>query len=101
MFSVRALFLSSCVLCTQKWSTDDKNLVVQLGRMALKMLEKDISVFYEDDLKEYSLNLNEVAVFCGMCTALPAPAANGRTVYSFIHFTFQVNMFVLILFKQT
>lgn len=101
MFSVSALCLSSCALCTQKWSTDDKNLVVQLGRMALKMLEKDTSVFYEDDVREHGLALSEVAVLCGMCTALPAPAADGRTVYSFIHFTFQVNMLVLILFRRT
>ncbi|XP_006810052.2 protein NLRC3 [Neolamprologus brichardi] len=83
-----------------KWSTDDKNLVVQLGRMALKMLEKDTSVFYEDDLREYGLKLNEVAVLCGMCTALPAPAANGRTVYSFIHFTFQEFMAALYVFAM-
>ncbi|KAL3973857.1 insulin-like growth factor-binding protein 2 [Sarotherodon galilaeus] len=83
-----------------KWSTDDKNLVVQLGRMALKMLEKDTSVFYEDDVREYGLTLNEVAVLCGMCTALPTPAADGRTVYSFIHFTFQEFMAALYVFTM-
>ncbi|XP_063320036.1 uncharacterized protein LOC134618529 isoform X2 [Pelmatolapia mariae] len=83
-----------------KWSTDDKNLVVQLGRMALKMLEKDTSVFYEDDVREHGLTFSEVAVLCGMCTALPAPAADGRTVYSFIHFTFQEFMAALYVFTM-
>ncbi|XP_030590520.1 protein NLRC3-like [Archocentrus centrarchus] len=83
-----------------KWSTEDKNLVTKLGKMALKMLEKDVSVFYVDDVKEHGLNLTEVAVLCGMCTELPTPAADGRMVYSFIHFTFQEFMAALYVFTM-
>lgn len=64
-----------------------------MGKMAFKMLEKNTSVFFEEDLKEFGLKLTEVTVFSGLCTELPNAASNGKRAFCFIHFTFQVKLF--------
>lgn len=60
--------------------------------MAFKMLERNTSVFSEEDVKEYNLKLTEVTVLSGLCTELPAAAPGGRRTFCFIHFTFQVKI---------
>ncbi|XP_071351780.1 protein NLRC3 [Trachinotus anak] len=81
-----------------KWSNDDKLLLTKMGKMALKMLEKKTSVFFEEDVKECGLSLAEVTVFSGQCTELPAAASNGRRTFCFIHVTFQEFMAALYVF---
>lgn len=66
--------------------------MLKIGKMAFKMLEKNVSVFCEGDLKEYGLKLTDVVVLSGMCTELPA-ASDGKRTFCFIHFTFQVKLF--------
>lgn len=86
-----------------KWSSDDKQLLMKMGKMAFKMLEKNTSVFFEEDVKECDLKLTEVAVFSGLCTELPAAASAGRRTFCFIHFTFQEFMaalYVFIMFRS-
>lgn len=91
-----SLTLASQCLCpvsSQKWSRDDRQLVTKMGKMAFKMLERNISVFFEGDMKECGLELAEVTVYSGICTELPTAASNGRRMFCFIHFTFQVKPF--------
>lgn len=61
-----------------------------MAKMAFKMLERNISVFFEEDMKDYGLKLTEVVVLSGLCTELPTAASDGRRAFCFIHFTFQV-----------
>lgn len=61
--------------------------------MAFKMLERNTSVFFEEDVKECGLKLTEVTVFSGLCTELPIAASDGRRTFCFIHFTVQVKLF--------
>uniref|UniRef100_UPI0037E95FE4 NACHT, LRR and PYD domains-containing protein 6 isoform X2 n=1 Tax=Semicossyphus pulcher TaxID=241346 RepID=UPI0037E95FE4 len=42
-----------------KWSSEDKSLLTKMGKMAFKMLERNTSVFFEDDVKECGLKLTE------------------------------------------
>lgn len=81
-----------------KWGDEDKQLVIKVGKMALKMLERNASVFYEDDLKEYSLNVQDVTVFMGIVTELPT--SSQRRTFCFIHFTFQEFMAALYVFTM-
>lgn len=83
-----------------KWSNDDKSLLTKMGKMAFKMLERNTSVFFEEDVKELGLKLTEVVVFSGMCTELPAAAPDGRRTFCFIHFTFQEFMAALYVFTM-
>lgn len=61
-----------------------------LGKMAFKMLERNTSVFVEEDLKAHSLDVIDVTVFSGLCTELPSPTPPGNRQFCFIHFTVQV-----------
>ncbi|XP_034404148.1 NACHT, LRR and PYD domains-containing protein 3 [Cyclopterus lumpus] len=80
-----------------KWSSDEKNLLTKMGKMAFKMLERNTSVFFEEDVKECGLKLTEVTVFSGLSTELPA-AASGKRTFCFIHFSFQEFMAALYVF---
>ncbi|KAM9359124.1 protein NLRC3 [Symphorus nematophorus] len=81
-----------------KWSNDDKNQLIKMGKMAFKMLERDVSVFFEGDLKEYGLKLTEVTVWSGLCTELPN--VDGKRVFCFVHFTIQEFMAALYVFTM-
>ncbi|XP_028429063.1 NLR family CARD domain-containing protein 3 [Perca flavescens] len=83
-----------------KWSNDDKQLLTRLGKMAFKMLERNTSVFFEEDVKECSLKLKEVAVYSGMCTELPAAAPDGRKRFCFVHYSLQEFMAALYVFTM-
>ncbi|XP_067363037.1 NLR family CARD domain-containing protein 3 isoform X2 [Channa argus] len=83
-----------------KWSNEDKQLVKKVGKLAFKMLEKNISMFCEEDVKEYGLNLTEVTVLSGLCTELPSAASDGKRRFCFIHFTFQEFMAALYVFTM-
>ncbi|GAA6233050.1 protein NLRC3-like isoform X1 [Lates japonicus] len=83
-----------------KWSNDDKNLLTKMAKMAFKMLERNISVFFEEDVKECGLKLTEVVVLSGLCTELPTAASDGRRAFCFIHFTFQEFMAALYVFTM-
>lgn len=81
-----------------KWSSDDKHMLRDLGKMAFKMLERNTSVFVEEDLKAHSLDVIDVTVFSGLCTELPSPTPPGNRQFCFIHFTVQEFMAALYVF---
>ncbi|CAK6967311.1 protein NLRC3 [Scomber scombrus] len=82
-----------------KWTDEDKFLLTRMGKMSLKMLEKNTSVFYEEDVKEFGLKLTEVTVLSGLCTELPT-AADGKRMFSFIHVTLQEYMAAMYVFTM-
>ncbi|XP_041851220.1 protein NLRC3 [Melanotaenia boesemani] len=83
-----------------RWSDQERNLVKRLGKLAFKMLEKKTSVFYEEDVKDYDLELREVVVNSGMVTELTTTAPDGGRSFSFFHFTFQEFLAALYVFLK-
>ncbi|XP_063763247.1 NLR family CARD domain-containing protein 3 isoform X2 [Eleginops maclovinus] len=83
-----------------KWSNEDKSLVTKIGKMAFKMLEKNISVFCEEDVKEYGVSFTEVTVLCGLCTEIPGAASDGKRTFCFIHFSLQEFMAAVYVFTM-
>nr|XP_040045742.1 NACHT, LRR and PYD domains-containing protein 3 [Gasterosteus aculeatus aculeatus]XP_040045750.1 NACHT, LRR and PYD domains-containing protein 3 [Gasterosteus aculeatus aculeatus] len=84
-----------------KWSTEDKNLITEIGKMAFKMLEKNTSTFFEEDMKELAgLKLTEVTVFSGLTTELAPAAPGGRRTFGFIHHNFKEFMAALYVFTM-
>ncbi|XP_042342989.1 NLR family CARD domain-containing protein 3 [Plectropomus leopardus] len=81
-----------------KWSNDERDLLTKIGKMAFKMLERNTSVFFEEDVKDCGLKLTEVTVFSGVCTELPFGGSDGKRTYCFVHFTFQEFMAALYVF---
>lgn len=80
-----------------KWSSNDRQMLRNLGKMALKMLEKNTSEFVEEDTKEHHLDLTDVTVFSGLCTELPVTSSGNRR-FCFIHITVQEFMAALYVF---
>lgn len=62
-----------------------------MGKMAFKMLERNVGVFSKEDVKEYGMKPTEVTVMSGLCTELPA-SPDGKRTFCFVHFTLQVKL---------
>uniref|UniRef100_A0A1A8QSB7 Pyrin domain-containing protein n=1 Tax=Nothobranchius rachovii TaxID=451742 RepID=A0A1A8QSB7_9TELE len=80
-----------------KWTDTEKKLLTKMAKLAFKMLERNTSVFYEEEVKELGLSLTEVVVFSGLCTEI-CPPVPGRRTFCFIHYTFQEFMASLYVF---
>ncbi|XP_068565570.1 protein NLRC3 [Cebidichthys violaceus] len=83
-----------------KWTTDEKNQLNKIGKMALKMLERNTGVFFEEDVKEFGLKVTDVTVFSGLCAELPTAASGSKRTYCFLHFSFQEFMAALYVFTM-
>ncbi|KAM4566848.1 NLR family CARD domain-containing protein 3-like [Odontesthes bonariensis] len=83
-----------------KWSTKDCNLLMGMGKMAFKMMERKTSVFFEEDVKKVGLPLWEVVVSSGLCSELHTTASDCRRKFSFIHYTLQEFIAALYVFMM-
>uniref|UniRef100_A0A8C9QW33 NACHT domain-containing protein n=1 Tax=Scleropages formosus TaxID=113540 RepID=A0A8C9QW33_SCLFO len=69
----------------------DKEFVVKLGKLAFNNLEKGSLIFYEEDLKEIGIDINEASVYSGICTEVfrqEIGLYEGK-VYCFVHLSVQ------------
>ncbi|XP_028320693.1 NLR family CARD domain-containing protein 3-like [Gouania willdenowi] len=82
------------------WSNEDKDLLINIAKMAFRMLEKNSSVFCEEDVKGCGLSLVEVVALSGMCTELPTSTPDTGTSFCFLHPTFQEFMAALYVFTM-
>ncbi|XP_072317930.1 protein NLRC3 [Eucyclogobius newberryi] len=80
-----------------KWSNEDRQMLRDLGKMALKMLEQNSGVFAEQQMKEHSLDVTDITVFSGLCTELQ-PTSSGKRRFCFIHPTVQGFLAALYVF---
>ncbi|XP_031716376.1 protein NLRC3 [Anarrhichthys ocellatus] len=83
-----------------KWGTDENNQLNKIGKMALKMLERNTGVFFEEDVKEFGMKVTDVTVFSGLCTELPSAASDRKRTYCFLHFSFQEFIAALYVFTM-
>ncbi|KAK7883296.1 hypothetical protein WMY93_029470 [Mugilogobius chulae] len=79
------------------WASGDRQMLRDLGKMALKMLEQKSKVFAEEQMKEHGLDVNDVTVFSGLCTEL-LPIVPGKRRFCFIHSTVQEFLAALYVF---
>uniref|UniRef100_W5LWI2 NACHT domain-containing protein n=1 Tax=Lepisosteus oculatus TaxID=7918 RepID=W5LWI2_LEPOC len=96
------------VLLTAKEQTEMKEnvfksnqkAIMKLGKLAFNSLKKNIIVFYEEDLREYGIDLNNSSLYSGVCKEIfkQNSALFRKKVYCFLHLTVQEYFAALYVF---
>ncbi|XP_062247852.1 NACHT, LRR and PYD domains-containing protein 3-like isoform X2 [Platichthys flesus] len=69
----------------------DRDVLLKLGRLALKQLRKRNIMFYQEDLEQCGLNVTEASVYSGVCTEIfrRECVIFQKSVYCFVHLSVQ------------
>ncbi|KAL0153526.1 hypothetical protein M9458_051140 [Cirrhinus mrigala] len=75
----------------EKLLQSNREVIVKLGEVAFKQLMKGNVFFYEEDLIESSIDVNDASVYSGIFTEIfkEESVIHQRKVYSFIHLSVQ------------
>uniref|UniRef100_A0A8C1SN07 NACHT domain-containing protein n=1 Tax=Cyprinus carpio TaxID=7962 RepID=A0A8C1SN07_CYPCA len=75
----------------EKLLKSNREVIVKLAEVAFKQLMKGNVMFYEEDLRESSLDVTDASVFSGICTEIfkEESVIHQRKVYCFIHLSVQ------------
>ncbi|XP_053281687.1 NACHT, LRR and PYD domains-containing protein 12 isoform X2 [Pleuronectes platessa] len=75
----------------QQLTEADRDVLLKLGRLALKHLEEGNIMFYQEDLERCGLNVTEASVYSGVCTEIfrKECVIFQNSVYCFVHLSVQ------------
>ncbi|XP_042577235.1 NLR family CARD domain-containing protein 3-like [Cyprinus carpio] len=75
----------------EKLLQSSREVIVKLAELAFNQLMKGNVMFYEEDLRESGIDVNDASVYSGICTEIfrEESVIYHRKVYSFVHLSFQ------------
>lgn len=87
-----------------RWKDSDKDFLIGMGKLALKMMLEERDVFYEDEVDALQLNLEDVAHRGGISTEVTRQGGypQGGRGFSFIHYSvqeFMAAVYVYVTFR--
>ncbi|XP_029351495.1 NACHT, LRR and PYD domains-containing protein 12-like [Echeneis naucrates] len=86
---VHLLLCQADKMIERHYPMENDNVVLKLAELAYRQLEKGKLIFYEADLKECGINIEEATIYSGVCTVFVKEGRRRQEVFSFVHLTIQ------------